>query len=221
LRQFRSKETIAAEVVQPSTDFSGLWVRDLRGAPGHYQPPQDWPYTDLAQELVANFDDTQNPQFECKNPGVPKATLLPYPIKISRPDDKTIIFDYELRDSPRMLYLDKDHAAGEPSALGHSIARFEGDELVVETDNFIADRWGTHTGVDSSAQKNLIERYALAEDGLSITVNVNVTDPVYLTEPVDIVHYLRKSPDRELVQEPCSLENATKFLDLAKAANKK
>ena len=42
----------------------------------------------------------------------------------------------------------------------------QGDELVVETTNFAADRWGSHTGIDSSEQKHLVERYSLGNGGL-------------------------------------------------------
>ena len=199
--------------LEPSTDFSGLWVRDLRGGKPHYKPPADWPYTELGQALVDNFDESQNPQVACKDPGPPKATLLPYPIKISRPDDKTIVFDYELRTTQRIIYLDRDHPPGEPSAMGHAVGWFEGDTLVVETTNFIADRWGIHTGVDSSDQKHLLERYSLSDDGLALEIQMTVTDPVYLAEPVTIDHFLAKLEDRQLVDVDCTLENARLFLE--------
>lgn len=199
--------------IEPSSDFSGLWVRDLRGGLPHYKPPSDWPYTPLAKELVDRFNEDQNPQVECRNPGPPKATLLPYPIRIQRPDDRTIVLEYELRENPRVIYLDRDQRPGEPSALGHSIGWFEGDELVIETSNFIADRWGNHTGVDSSDQKHLLERYSLSNNGLSLDIQMIVTDPVYLSEPVTIDYHMAKIPDRRLIEVPCSLENARLFLE--------
>jgi hypothetical protein len=199
--------------IEPSTDFSGLWVRDLRGGRPHYFPPSDWPYTPFAQDLVDKFREDQNPMVECKNPGPPKSTLLPYPIKIRRPGDETIVFDYELRENPRVIFLDRNKPPGEPSALGHSVGWFEGDTLVVDTTNFVADRWGSHTGVNSSEQKHLVERFSLSDDGLSLNVKMIVTDPVYLTEPVTIDYYLSKMPDRELVVMQCSLENARLYLE--------
>ncbi|MDA0992279.1 MAG: DUF6152 family protein [Proteobacteria bacterium] len=201
------------EVLDPSTDLTGLWVRDLRGGKAHYYPPSDWPYTKMAQALVDNFDESQNPQVSCQNPGPPKATLLPYPMKISRPDDKTVFLDYELRDAPRTIYLDRNLPAGKPSSLGHSVGWFEGDTLVVETTNFVADRWGIHTGVDSSDQKHLLERYSLSDDGLALEIQMIVTDPVYLTEPVTIDYFMAKLSDRELVDVECTLENARLYLE--------
>lgn len=203
----------ASAAVEPSTDLTGLWVRDLRGGKAHYKPPTDWPFTELAQKLVDDFHESQNPQVSCQDPGPPKATLLPYPMQISRPDDKTVVLDYELRNSPRVIYLDRDHPAGEPSANGHSVGWFEGDTLVVQTDNFIADKWGTFTGVDSSDQKHLVERFSLLDDGLSLEIQMVVTDPVFLSEPVTIDYYMSKLADRQLVDVECTLENARLYLE--------
>lgn len=201
---------------EPSTDLAGLWVRDLRGGRPHYNPPQDWPYTAMAQKLVDEFDESQNPQVDCQNPGPPKATLLPYPMKIRRPGNGTVILEYELRERHRVIYLDRDHAASEASVTGHSIGRFEGDELVVETSNFVADRWGLHTGVDSSDQKHLLERFSLSDDGLALGIQMTVTDPVYLAEPVTIDYFMAKIADRELVDVECTLENARLYLEAGK-----
>lgn len=199
--------------IKPSADFTGLWVRDLRGGRPHYKPPADWPYTKLAQELVDNFDESQNPQVSCQNPGPPKATFLPYPMKIERPDDKTIIFDYELREKRRTIHLDRNHPAGEPSAMGHSVGWFEENILIIETTNFVADRWGSHTGVDSSDQKHLVERIAISDDGLALEFQMTVTDPVYLSEPVMIDYYMAKIADRKLINVGCTLENARLYLE--------
>ena len=54
--------------ITPSSDFTGLWVRDLRGGKPHYRPPADWPYTELAQAMVDAFDESQNPQVSCQKP---------------------------------------------------------------------------------------------------------------------------------------------------------
>jgi hypothetical protein len=199
--------------IVPSTDFSGLWVRDLRGGKPHYFPPSDWPYTAVAQGIVDDFSEDQNPQVECKNPGPPKATLLPYPISIHRPSEDTIVFEYELREHPRVIHLDRNTPSGEPSALGHSVGWFEGDELVIETTNFAADRWGSHTGVDSSAQKHLLERISLSNGGLSLDIEMVLTDPVYLSESVTIDYHMSKMQSRELIKMECSLENARLFLE--------
>ena len=200
-----------APEVLPSTDFTGLWKRSWSFG-GTYSPPRDWPYTAAGRSLVENFDPATNPQVTCDEPGPPRFTILPYPIQITRPDDKTIVLTGELRDEPRVVYLDPDHPPAPPSRLGHSIGRFEGEELVVETTNFAPDPWGTHAGIHSSDRKHLLERYSLSDDGKSLRILITVTDPVYLAEPVVMDYPMDKLADRELVHAPCSLESAALFL---------
>lgn len=199
--------------VVPSKDFTGLWVRDLRGGRPHYTPPDDWPYSAAGSALVAQFDESQNPAIECISQGPPKFVLLPYPIEITRPDEATIVMRGELRDEPRIIHLDRDSPIGPPSKLGHSVAWMDGEALVVETTHFVADRWGTHTGVDSSEQKHLLERYTLTDGGRALDVEITVTDPVYLSEPVTFVYHMAKIADRELIDVPCTHESAALFLE--------
>lgn len=206
-----SGRTRAEASVAPSTDFTGLWVRDRRV--GFTYSPPAWPYSEHAKALVARFDETQNPQLDCEDPGPPKSTLLPYPVEISRPEEGVIVLDYELRDQQRVFRLDQEVIPAAPSKIGQSRAWMQGDELVVETTNFVADRWGSHTGVDSSEQKHLLERFSLIEGGLTLRIQMTLTDPVYFTEPVEIDYYMRKVADRELMPANCTLESARLFVE--------
>ncbi len=201
-------------VVSPSKDFSGVWTRDDPGGfKPHYLPPTDWPYTPMAKALVDAFNESQNPALACKDPGPPKSTILPYPHRIVRPDANTILLERDMLPTPRVVHLDRSAPAGEPSVMGHSVGWFEGEQLVVETTNFVADAWGSHTGVDSSAQKHLLERYSLTDGGLGLMAEITLTDPVYLSTPVTFKHYWKKLPDRELVQAPCTLESSQLWIE--------
>jgi len=200
--------------VSPSSDFTGVWTRDDPGGFNpHYLPPADWPYSELARGQVAAFSEESNPMLECIDPGPPKSTIIPYPHIISRPDPSTILIERDLHPTPRLVHLDRNSPAGEPGVMGHSVGWFEGDVLVVETTNFVADRWGSHTGVDSSDQKHLMERYSLINEGMGLMVEITLTDPVYLTEPVTFKHYWKKLGDRALVEAPCTLEASQLWLE--------
>lgn len=211
--RFDMQETAEADVV-PSTDFTGLWKRsDVGGFKPHYRPPEGWPLSARGQELVDNFHQDQNPMVTCGNPGPPKSMIVPYPVMITRRDDDTYIFERELMRDVRVIHLDQDPVPGEPTKLGHSVARLEDGQLIVDTSNFVADKWGTHTGIDSSRQKHLIERFSLSDDGLFLNAEITITDPVYLTEPVTFSHRWKKLADREVIQAPCTLESAKLYLE--------
>ena len=199
--------------IEPSTDFTGLWVRDSARFGFTYRPLNDWPYTDFARVQVDNFSEAQNPQLDCLDPGPPKSTTLPYPIKIERPDSETILLDYEGADHTRVISLNSDVPSVAPSKLGQSRGWFEGGVLVVETDNFVADRWGSYTGVDSSEQKHLLERFSLINNGMGLRVKMTLTDPVMLKAPVSIDYYMKKLAHRELVKVECTVENSRLYIN--------
>ena len=205
--------------INPSTDFSGLWKRsDYDPETGkakfnpHYKPPKDWPLTKVGQNLVDNFHEDQNPMVDCGNPGPPKAMIVPYPVMITRPNDQTIVFERELMQTVRVIHLNQRKEKGAPSKLGHSIGWFEDGGLIVKTDNFIDDPWGSHTGIDSSKQKHLTEKFTLSEDGLFLYAEITVDDPVYLSKPHTFYHRWKKIGDREVIQAPCTMESAKLYL---------
>ncbi len=207
-------DAVAMEAV-PSTDFTGLWKRPeiSKGFKPHYTPPEGWPLSPTGQALVDGFHESQNPMIACGNPGPPKAMILPYPMNLTRPDENTVVIERELMLEKRIIHLNGTGTAGEPSKLGFSTGRFEGDELIVETTNFIADPWGTHTGIDSSEQKHLVERFRLSDDGLHLYASITVTDPVYLAEPVTFEHQWYKLADRDVIQAPCTMEAARLYIE--------
>ena len=214
-------ETLVPQDVNPSTDFTGLWRRTDAGGEkghklkGHYTPPEGWPLNKLGQAMVDNFDPDEHPMVTCGNPGPPKSMLLPYPLMITRPDENTVVMERELMEEKRYIHLNPDTAPppGEPSKMGYSVGRFAGDEFIIETTNFSADKWGTHTGIDSSDQKQLLERFWMSDDGIFLMVEITVTDPVYFSEPVVFTHRWKKQADRDVIQVPCSLESATLYLE--------
>jgi hypothetical protein len=209
--RYDMKRGEAENPLVPSNDFTGLWKRSSSFG-STYGPPPGLPLTEAGQIMVDNFDPSTNPQVVCEEPGPPRFTVLPYPIQITRRDEKTFVFTGELRSNPRVIHLDRDHPPGPPTNLGHSVGWFEDDELVVDTTNFSPDRWGNRAGLDSSDQKHLIERYSLADNGMRLKVFMTLTDPVYLTETHEIDYSMDKQTDRQLVSAPCSLEGAALFL---------
>lgn len=213
-------DLVVREII-PSADFTGLWRRNDTGGEkghkvkGHYTPPEGWPLNDVGRTMVDNFDPDEHPMVTCGNPGPPKSMILPYPVLITRPDENTVVMERELMSEKRYIYLNPDQAPvpSEPSKMGYSIGRIEGDEFIIETTNFSADKWGTHTGIDSSDQKHLLERFWMSDDGIFLMVEITVTDPVYFTEPVVFNHRWKKLADREVIQVPCSLESSRLYLE--------
>ena len=108
----------------------------------------------------------------------------------------------------------QQHGRPQPNGFtGQRIATCFNSRCCPAYPNFIADKWGSHTGVDSSEQKTLVERYRLSDDGLYLHAEITITDPVYLAEPVIFSHRWEKLADREVIQAPCTMEAAQLYLE--------
>ncbi len=190
---------------------SGNWTRvgeDGGMFPPIRHPATDWPLTEAAAAAVANWSEDDNPINACMYGGPPRNILSLSNFQWSRPDQNTIVIDRDMWTEPRIIHLAHDAPKGEPSSYGHSIGRFDGGELNISTDNFTAEVWGMYTGIDSTAQKTLQERYWLSDDGVRLNVEFTVADPGVLTEPFTTTHQWKRVPDRALVKAECSVETA-------------
>ena len=201
--------------VEPVTEIgSGSWLRISADGSRHRairSPATDWPLTPEAAEDVANWSEHDNPLNNCVYGGPPRNIVSLSNYLWSRPNENTVVIDRDMWSEQRIIHLNSDAPRGEASSFGHSVGRYEGDEFIIETDNFVAETWGMFTGIDSTEQKSLVERYWLSEGGLRLNVEFTVTDPGVLTEPYTYIHQWKRVPDRALAKAPCSLENAQAY----------
>ena len=93
----------------------------------------------------------------------------------------------------RFVYLDrKEHKPG-PYWVGDSIARWEGDTLVVDTASFNEYTWLNGNGAPHSDALKLTERYRLVEGGKYLEVKVTADDPKVLTKPYTYTRYYERT----------------------------
>lgn len=172
----------------------------------------DWPFTEQAQTLLDNFDESQNPMTKCIINGPPRGTLSLAKFQWSRSNEGTIAIDRDLWPQTRIIHLDSDAPAPAPTAFGHAVGWFEDDELHVRTTDFTGEPWGIYSGLDSSSELTLKERYWLSDEGMRLNVEMTITDPVMLTETITVLHQWQKIPDSAIVHAECSLDNANFFI---------
>ena len=122
----------------------------------------------------------------CTPDGVPRIWAGPYPFEIVQtPGYVTII--YELNRVVRRIALDRpmpDDATltNFPYYSGHSVGRWEGDILLVETAGFKDKTFIDATGLPHSDQLRTSERIRKLDDG-RLEVAITSTDPVYYDRP--------------------------------------
>jgi hypothetical protein len=95
---------------------------------------------------------------------------------------------------------------------GHSVGKWEGKTLVVETTNFKEHAQGLSTSLPSSTQKKLTERFAVGEDGKSLTYSGTIEDAVYLAQPAQWTGKWEYRPGMPHSNQKCDVELARRFL---------
>ena len=173
---------------------------------------KDWPLTDAAVEALENFQDNDLPASNCVPGQVPDGLVFPDFKRIGI-TDREIIIQAEFALVDRVIHMDREsHENAEFSIQGHSIGRWEDDVLIVDTSNFLEHRSGNGYGIPSSRQKHLTERFELDDEGELLTYHFELSDPVFLSEPVEREMQWVYRPDVEFSLPECDLENARRFL---------
>jgi hypothetical protein len=118
---------------------------------------------------------------DCEVPGMPFAMMSPYPIEFIDRDDYILIRG-EAYDLERIAWLEPLENAPAASPQGYSLARFDGDSLLIETTSIDYHSYGD-LGPAQSNRSHVVERFTLSADGLGLDYEITITDPVMLDEP--------------------------------------
>jgi len=211
--------------VSASTDsLEGIWMAkssELKFYPGGFDgffnaELKLTPKGAAAQAAYEAFS-SDSPEAQCIGRPTPAmlvaSNLFPLQIEIDE-DRQVILIRFEFWDEERTVYMDgRPHPdISERFHSGHSIGRWDGDTLVVDTTNFTDHRSPYQIGVPSGAQKHVVERYRLIEGGTRIAVEFVLEDPEYIAEPLTHARELIYAPQLELSPFDCDPESASRFL---------
>jgi hypothetical protein len=172
---------------------------------------QDW--RDLLQKL-AEADQRGEPiasgYTHCIPDGMPTMMQGMFPMEVLESEGQVTIIQ-EAYQQVRRIYLDEEQIPwdeAEPRFWGHSVARWEGDTLVVDTvgikENVL------FRNVPHSAQMRISERLHLVDED-HLVDEVTVTDPEYLTGPWQWTWMYVRNPDYKLYEYVC--ENNREYAD--------
>jgi hypothetical protein len=119
--------------------------------------------------------------------GVPRILGNPYPFQVIQTPGQ-VTFIYELNHVIRPIQLDKplppaDELEIFPYYSGHSVAKWEGDTLVIESAGFNEKTFLDASGLPHSDQMRVVERVKKLPNG-QLEVVATVTDPVVFTRPI-------------------------------------
>ena len=192
-------------------DFSGVYMpygRTMR-------TPQELPFTPEAAKMREQYlkdftHEDDDPGLFCVPSGMPGAIWgAPFAIEIfHRPQDLTMYF--EAYSQYRKIWM-ADHEHPEPvtrTRMGYSVAHWDGDALVVETDHLSPYPYFNRIPISSDAK--IEERFTQEErkdrDGSTFKVlvdNMVLTDPKVYSEPIHIHAEARLDPKVFVIEYTC------------------
>jgi len=204
--------------------FENLWFYNGRigqppkSAPG--EPPQTTfaeigagfkdglPFRPWARELhdkrkAENAKD--NPDAHCLPMGLMQFHIHPQPRKIVQTRDLMVIL-YEGNAGTRQIFLDGRPLPKigdvQPWWYGYSTGHWEGDTLVIQTNNFRDDGWLDINGSPLTDQATLTERWTRLTYG-TLRIDVTIDDPKAYTAPFTVRLNQKLVPDGELIEFIC------------------
>ena len=210
----------AAPAPAPEHDLSGVWnmhaapaQRRFLGSTYTAEPPEmtAWGQEKYMANKPSNgprthsLKETDDPVLrQCLPPGTPRIYLQPFPFQIVQtPKEVMMIFEYD--HTVRQIFTDgRPHPEDiTPTYMGHSIGKWDGDTLVVDTVGFNEKTWLDRDGHPHSDQLHVIERFHRA-DRDDMTVDLTIEDPKALVKPWKSQLNFQLKPDWDIMELVCT-----------------
>jgi hypothetical protein len=198
--------------VPAATSLAGKWVPPPTAIRAFLETLQSLPLTEQASGGRAVLGDPRAPASFCdaETPSFAAAMLGSLPVLHTiEIGASTIVLriDADGANIERVVHLNQaTHPAGlAPSALGHSIGRWDGGTLTIDTVGFAASPI-------SSDALHLAERLTLAADKRHLSYEATLDDAKLWTKPVTLSATWDYRPDVEPSNAACDRENARRYL---------
>ena len=165
-------------------------------------PMQPWA-AELFRQRGADFLKDQ-PTSACKPLGTPQRDAWALPFKLVQ-TPKLLLLLYEMDTVYRQVFLDGRTLPTDPqpSSLGYSVGRWEGDTLVVNTIGFHDKGWLDLMGHPHSDALRMEERFRRANAG-QLDITVTFDDPKTYTGPISFTQPHQLLPDTDLLEYFCT-----------------
>jgi hypothetical protein len=184
-------------------NFTGFWTSSTRtnlptargaivepaGVGIPYKP--EWAEKSRQMRATGMFNE---PEAHCLPGGVPRNFGLQMGFQLVHGNDH-LAFAWDTVGATRLIYIDENrrHVPAEARMhQGDSVAKWDGDVLVVDTTSQVGHTWFDVEGNIHSDQLHVVERFNPV-DANTIQYEAVVSDPVALTQPMKIVDTFRRN----------------------------
>jgi hypothetical protein len=202
-----------ARTLTPAESLEGHWAPASSALGAAFGAMARWPVTPEGRAVQARLAADGL----CSTEPTPVLSILNELRTIDVGEDEVVLrFDNTGDQVVRTVHMGAQHPANvQPSLHGHSIGRWEGETLVIDTIGFEPNLSGIALNVPASAQKHTVERLTLTEDRVRLRYEVTVEDPTYLSAPSTLTQQWDHRPDLEFSQNTgaCDPEVANRYKD--------
>jgi len=146
---------------------------------------------------------SRDPEIRCYLPGVPRATYMPYPFQIVQSASQ-LLMAYEYAGAVRDIHLKNPGPAPVDSWMGQSVARWDGDTLVVDVTGLNDQTWFDRAGNFHSDALHVVERYTRTSADV-LSYEATIEDPNVFTRPwkMSMPLYRRQERNAQLMDFKC------------------
>ena len=177
------------------------------------EPWMPWmPWSAAMYDYNSLNDSKYDPEGYCLPPGGPRMMATPYQMEILQlPEHKRIVMIFEgATHIWREIYMDgrrfPEGDALNPTYLGYSIGRWDGDVLVVENKGFNENSWFDYYGHPHTDKMHVVERFT-RPNKQTLLYEATVTDPGAYTRPFTVAWDIPFSQTAELPEYICQENN--------------
>jgi hypothetical protein len=203
-------------------DLSGIWAAECAIYDGSPCFPRSL-FFDLAKDLKPgdvemtpwasgiqaqrqSRNHVDDPYGYCLPPGVPRIDFAGGPFKILQtPGVTAFLYETLVGMIFRQVFTDGRPllASGDPTWLGYSVGRWDGDTFVVESTGFRDGGWlDTQKGRPNSDALGVTERFRRTDFG-HMDLSITITDSKAYLKPWTMKTVLFLHPDTELIEAFC------------------
>jgi hypothetical protein len=194
-------------------DLSGIWEPLANRYLGNIAADlkAEIPYQPWAKALFDSRADgshsKEDPDANCLPQGVPKIDAAPAPWRIVQTPGYIVVI-YEAFNLWRQIFVDGREVAADvnPTWMGYSTGKWDGDALVVETRGFNGKAWLDQLGRPSTDALHVTERFVRKDIG-HMDIQITIDDPKAYTKPWTVSQPVHLRPDIELLEFICNENN--------------
>jgi hypothetical protein len=192
-------------------------ANETAGGPRGGAPSEPWvPFQPWAA-AVYNYNSLNNSKYDpegyCLPPGGPRLFATPYPMEIiQQPEHMRIIMIFEGGAHIwREIYMDgRPHVSADAikgqTWLGHSVGRWDGDTLIVDTIGFNEGTWLDYYGHPHTDQLHVTERFTRPSKNV-LHYEATIDDPGAYLRPWTVAWNIPWQPNGELQEYICQENN--------------